>query len=357
MKSNRENSESANDLDQDSTRAPCLRATEPWCLRCVKKFSFNDENRKTVDGALKAMQFMGRYYLDVFQKLYEQSCWRDYGEIAELADIRKVLRGAAGLHEIGARKIRIIHGALLSALGAGINVGVSPESIVEAVNWISAFASHFARGSCRAAEDEAERTNAKELDQPLWIGAFDLVRAVRESPKLRGKTLAELEEWTQQQYDGLTGEVKTNIATSHGGRRSRLSVLTEALWDAVHVIEETSEEWTAHLNTPRGCADMIDVAGKVHDQVFLIDELLAMGCWRDDRFLSTAGSARLYSAIKKIHSLIDWNDCEALKDWMERAAPACEQHALKPGDRPAARDQLDRAPAYGGLWSGARRTR
>lgn len=108
----------------------------------------------------------------------------------------------------------------------------------------------------------------------------------------------------------------------------RLSTLTSALRNAVSVIQTNTEKWLQRAKDSTDSADLIYLAGEIHKQVFVIDELLGMGCRSDDPALNTLGGRELYRAIDGIRELVDWEECPALKQRMEQA----ERTWAKPGN-------------------------
>ena len=84
--------------------------------------------------------------------------------------------------------------------------------------------------------------------------------------------------------------------------------------------------------------DVIYLATEVHDQVFLVDELLSMGCRGDDPTLRTVDGHELYQAISKIRGLIDWDECPTLKERIDladqsRAQPTSSDDSLPNEER------------------------
>ena len=100
-----------------------------------------------------------------------------------------------------------------------------------------------------------------------------------------------------------------------------------ALYNAVSAIQTKSAKWHQRAKDSMNSADLIYLAGEIHDQVFVIDELLAMGCQSSDPNLNTLGGRDLYRAVDSIRKLVDWDECPVLKQRMEQA----EQAWAEPG--------------------------
>ncbi len=170
-------------------------------------------------------------------------------------------------------------------------------------------------------EDETLNT----LDDPDYGGSFDLEQAWLLSPRLRGKTLGEIRDLFQSDLDNLLRDTRSNLATCHSKRMSPVSIWETALCNAVSVIQDKSATWIERAKTDGNPSSLHNLADEIHDQIFLIDRLLAKGYGIIHASSRRSKDQDIYGAIDGIRKFVDWDQCPALKQWMEQAKERLEQ--------------------------------
>jgi len=292
---------------------------EPAYPMCVQNFTFNDRQREILDRSLGFVLTHEDFSVAHWRMTTAQVGNSDWNCYWLLCRVSEDLKKATGLFCMSIEHVRALYGCVHLAVAADVIPPDERDQTMELLGFFSRFRWHL---YSRHRSDEGHNIGydiVDTLDKPLYVGSLNLERAWLLSSKLRGKMMDEIGEVLEAELEGTTEQIRDNLATAHGGRMPRLSVLATALYNAVSNIQSNSEAWSQRAKDSTDSADLIYLAGEIHDQVFVIDELRAMGCHNSDPALNTLGGRSLYRAVDGIRELIDWDECPALKLRLEQA--------------------------------------
>ena len=287
---------------------------EPACALCVERFAFNDPQRNILERSLDFVLLCEHFSIADWHELTGQVGRSDWYEFNYLCWIKKALKKAAGLFCLSLAQIRALLGSVHLAIAADVIPPDERDQALEVLRFFNRFRRHLRN-------DEGHNivyAIVDTLDEPHYVGSLELERARSLSSQLRWKTMEEISVVFQAELDGTLERIRSNLATAHFGRKPRLSVLATAMYNSISIIRAETKAWFQRAKESKESADLNYLANEIHEQVFVIDELLAMGCKNNDSNLSTNGGYDLYRAVDGIRELVDWDECPALKQRMEQ---------------------------------------
>jgi hypothetical protein len=299
---------------------------EPACPCCIAEFSISGERKDLMLRALDFHLLAESYDVENWHAITAQYGSSDYRWQDQLGEIWSVLNKASGLYCLRLDDLRTIRGSIHLAIAAEVVQLQDRTVAVELLGWLSEFHAHLHNRHRDLSTCHIDHEILRTLDEPLYVGALNIEQAWALTSDVGGKTTEEIRDVFSRKLDGILDDVRSNVATCHGGRMNSLGVLEEGLSNAVTKILENAEKWQYRFKNTTDPADLIYLSEEIHRQVFLVDELLAMGC-RNQAICGAVGSIR---------ELIDWDECATLKQHMARA----ELH----GARHCNNGDVDRSP-------------
>ncbi|MHC4089519.1 MAG: hypothetical protein ACYSVY_04435 [Planctomycetota bacterium] len=323
------------------------RQEEPACPRCVSRFSWTEEQKAVIDEVLGLHYMFEEYEVAVWHTLTSQYGNSDYWPMREVNALREAVEASLGPCGLAFDQLRAVRGSLHVALAAEVLEARQRTLVFEIIDLLASFGCHL--HNCHRDLDGVRipREILEQGSKPKYLGCFRLEDALRLAPKAVGKSVEEIADLLREDVAGLLGELKSKAPQCHGGRSSRRSILERGIWNAVTVIEAKAADWTKRLREADECAEVTYVAGEIHDQIFMIDELIGMDCFSHDSRDDTIGTGRFLEAIEKIRPLIDWDECEHLRNWMDRD-PATK--AEREGDHTRSDSGTSSDQDIGELW-------
>ena len=284
---------------------------EAPCERCIRDFSWNPERRSVIDTALEFNVTAEEYDVCMWHKVAEQYGSSDWHCFYKVVALQKTVTSALGLFALDIEDIRALRGSIHIALAAGIFTNEAMEKANVMLRWLTAFGSHLHNHHRDENTMRIEYRILSKMSKPRYCGAFGLEDAWAVAPKLVDCSLEEAVEKLREDLDGMIATIRDDLAQRHGGRRGRLSVLEEGISNALKVIDSRTDDWLRQISDTDSCYDLLYLSEEIHQQVFLIDELMSMNCSPDLTF-------GMFETIEKIKHLIDWDECGTLKAWMGR---------------------------------------
>lgn len=306
---------------------------EPACPECIAKFEFSEGQKSVLKKVFEFARIHEHYSVLHDQEYYGTVGGSDWNFLRYLNSFQETLERSPGIYCLSLYQVRLLRGCIHLALAAGV---VSPDEQEQAVGVLGVFADfgwHLHISHCGKNDHSIKREDLAVIHKPVYVDSSNLGRAFRLPPNLSGKTMSEIREVFETETKETREFHLANLATLHDGRAPRTSVLELALSNTVSVIRSKSETW-ARLAKESCPYDLGTLSRMIHEQVFVIDELLVMGCRSDEARSESAEDQDLYSAIDGIRSYVDWDVCPALKQWMEKAEEAMARPIKKPAEAP-----------------------
>ena len=238
----------------------------------------------------------------------------NYVDVAsEFDPLVEELEQSAGLYCLSFMHIRVIYNCIRFAIGAEVISESQHELAMEMLARIRQFRTHLSNWH--------PDMKVSRHDTLFFDGQLTIEKVWSLAPKLRGKETGEIADVFKELRLECSKEFRANCPTLHGERMPKSAVLETALDNAVAVIQAEANLWTKRWAYTTIEEDMHTLIDEVHRQVFLIDELLAMGCGRDRTNQRMYPDKELCSAMDDIQDLIDWDECPALMLKLKQIEP------------------------------------
>lgn len=294
-----------------------VRCVEAPCSRCFDHFAFAlaDERLVLLDRSLS--------FFALAQDYQVHYCWEVSGHydnddregVWQITELARSVGAALGLFALDIRQVRGLRGSLELSLASEVFPQDQQTAAADCLAWLDEFAEHVQEHHCS--------DPASLLRKPDYLGVWTLDEARSWSPKLKGKTLEEIETIMDDSLRGLADEVRSDVRCHLSRRADSHAVMEQATWNALDVIESKAHEWSETINNSPEAAGILYARSEMHNQVYVIDEAVKNGCIVDckGRF-STMGGLRVLEIMKQIGDLIDWDQCEALKAILDKAGVA-----------------------------------
>jgi hypothetical protein len=292
---------------------------EPACPRCISRFAWKAEQKEVIGDVLRLHHMWEEYEMTIWHKLEAQYGSSDYMPMREIQAVLDAMESCKGPYGLSFDQMRSIRGSIHIALAASALSEEQGAKACGVLRLLDVFSAHL--HNCHR-DQEGMRIDHEVLEslrKPKYIGCFSFEKALRWAPEFAGKSFDEIEHLLGKKVDGLLDDLKVDLVQAHGGRTGRLSVLATGIWNAIEIVESKADDWLRLVKDATECVYLLHVPREVHEQIFLIDELFALGAWNHDADLLSLGGEQLYEAIDRIRSLIDWDECEQLKAWMDQA--------------------------------------
>ena len=286
---------------------------EPACARCIERFSFDVPQVEMLKMAV-SLAVMAAHHEDAWLSELDDMRKDNYVDVAsEFDPLVEELEQSAGLYCLSFMHIRVIYNCIRFAIGAEVISESQHELAMEMLARIRQFRTHLSNWH--------PDMKVSRHDTLFFDGQLTIEKAWSLAPKLRGKETGEIADVFKELRLECSKELRANRPTLHGERMPKSAVLETALDNAVAVIQAEANLWTKRWAYTTIEEDMYTLIDEVHRQVFLIDELLAMGCGSDRTNQRMYPDKELCSAMDDIQDLIDWDECPALMLKLKQIEP------------------------------------
>jgi len=186
--------------------AGCWKVAPP-CPQCISGFTFREADQAIIESALALLDMMERWELAWEWKNVGDFACGEWSRLRRLAMVAERAYEAKGIYAMTVGELSAIRGALMITLAVGVDVGVDAQEVLELLRCVDRYDSHLYfdhrdNGSCQIPSQVLDRLHEREY----W-GIVDLERAVKRSPRLRGQTLAQFQEWAVEEINDLLGDL------------------------------------------------------------------------------------------------------------------------------------------------------
>jgi hypothetical protein len=288
----------------------------------MRRFQWAEGHKEVIQEVLALHRIFELHQMDMFRESTSTVGSSDYHWVREIDRLCAAVQASWGPFSLEFGQLGAIRGSVHLVTAAGVLEPGQRKVAWEVVAVLDAFRHHADAWHRDGAGRCVPGHVIEQAGTPKYVGWFSLERAWRWAPELAGKSPEEVCGALHEELKGHLGKLKSNTSPYNVLRPRGETILESVIWNAIEVIESESCSWLERMARTDLCMEVRDISGQVHDQVLIIDEMICRGHWDDHARARIAGDSRFVNAIEKIRTLIDWEACEHLKDWMDQAPAA-----------------------------------
>ncbi len=285
---------------------------EPACPECLKFYSWKSEHKAVIQKAIKyheiAVDCINPETGEPVSKDLQSPYYRSPEYFEEYC---KIIDNSKGPYDGFAAKIREIQGILEYAWILGILNKQEQLIASDTIDLIKDYKYHLKISHYGQPWSMLNTKIIEVLTEPKYMMGFDKELSRYIACMIGGLPLDEAKKALRK---ASPPERLKDMIIRPGKRTDRMEILRTALWNAVSVLQRLlraskhdRDEIILVLPTQR-------IVQQIHEQLFLIDELISMGCMDRYKRTSTVLGRRLRSVVLAIKALIDWDQCPNLKN-------------------------------------------
>jgi hypothetical protein len=247
---------------------------------------------------------------------------RNWREFRVLRDLLEMVESVPDLGALDIEEVAILRGSVHLASEAGMFKDDEREHIDDTLTWLAKHSEYRHNHTPYQYINVEHQCEEVDLTQPWYYGNFGLEQARYWRPRLEGRSFAQIEQVFVDAINGMADRVRWDFKKAHRGREDRLSLMRVAYYDMLGVIKAKAPEWRREFDEAKTSCSLKDLSHEINERMFLIDELVGMGCCGDVPGRLAAFGARFLEMIAPIDELIDWDSCPILKKHVDEARQA-----------------------------------